>query len=44
MVAQPSGVSANPPSFVSSANLLRVGFIQVSDGDAEQDWKLLAYM
>jgi len=38
MAAQPSGVSATPPSFISSANLLRVLylFIQVLDEDVEQ--------
>jgi len=30
MVAQPSGMSATPPSFVSSANLLRVHSIPSS--------------
>ncbi|PKU43429.1 hypothetical protein llap_6262 [Limosa lapponica baueri] len=41
MVAQPSGVSATPPSFVSSANLLRVHSVpssQVIDEYVEQDW------
>jgi len=35
------GVSATPPSFVSSANVLRVDSIpsvQVVDEDIEQDW------
>jgi len=30
MAAQPSGVSTTPPSFVSSANLLRVHFVLLS--------------
>jgi len=36
MVAQPFGMSANPPSFVSSANLLKVDSIHTIE-DVEQD-------
>jgi len=41
MAAQPSGVSATPPSFVSSENLLGVHLLclnsQIINEDAEQD-------
>lgn len=38
--AQPSGVSATPPSFLSSANLLIVSLpiFQIINEDVEQDW------